>query len=350
MMKPFFSTLTGRIVVVALLLFVVLAPLLFGGVLYLVQKNYENQFVDSVRNDAYQMASMSQADTGLVHLEAELEEAMIGGRLKFSRIVDADGYRVVAGKPLRPATQIEEDFYFGQAGDSMYYITVPLFDAAREHVGELQLGYDEIPTQELTAQAYRSGLYLMLGFIVVIFSTTILLARQFSYPIQQLGEASKKIAEGDYNVGLQVKSGISEFSDLAISLDHMRHELVQKNSEMQHQAQHDSLTGLPNRSLLQERVEAALKGARDEDDSLAFLLIDLDKFKAVNDTLGHLTGDAVLRLAAERMHHCVRETDTAARLGGDEFALLLPATGGGSAEAIARLVSERLQEDFEVGD
>jgi len=130
----------------------------------------------------------------------------------------------------------------------------------------------------------------------------------------------------------------------------MRHELVQKSNEMQYQAHHDHLTGLPNRVLLQKRVDAALKGARDEDHGMAFLLIDLDRFKEVNDTLGHLTGDAVLRLAAERIHSCVRETDTAARLGGDEFALLLPATGGGSAKAIARLVSERLQEDFNVSD
>ncbi len=349
-MKGFFSTLTGRIAIAALFLFLVMVPLLFGGVLYLVQKNYESQFIDHVRNDAYQLASISQMGGGFERLETELDEALISGRIAFSRIVDNEGYLVVAGRRVRMAQPFEEDFFFGQAADNLYHIVVPLYGDSGKRIGELQLGYDETPTREQTWQAYRSGLYLMLGFIAVTFSIAMLLGRQFARPIHQLSEVSGRIARGDYNAVLQVRTRISEIADLAESLDHMRHELVKKSNEMLHQARHDHLTGLPNRALLQQRVDAALKGARDQDSSMAFLLIDLDRFKEVNDTLGHLTGDAVLRFAAERIHSCVRETDTAARLGGDEFALLLPATGGGSAEAIARLVSERLQEDFKVKD
>jgi len=349
-MKKFFSTLTGRIAIAALFLFLVMVPLLFGGVLYLVKNNYESQFIDHVRNDAYQLASVSQSGGGFERLENELEEALISGRIAFSRIVNSTGYIIIAGRQARRAPPFEEDFFFGQAEDKLYQIVVPLFDASSKKIGELQLGYDERPTRRQTMQAYRSGLYLMLGFIAVTFSITMLLGRQFANPMHQLSEASKKIARGDYDTGLQVRTNISEIKNLSRSLDHMRNELVQKSNEMQHQAQHDHLTGLPNRVLLQKRVDDALKGAREEDHSMAFLLIDLDHFKQVNDTLGHLTGDAVLRLAAQRIHSCVRETDTAARLGGDEFALLLPATGGGSAEAIARLVSERLQENFDVKD
>ena len=349
-MKKFFSTLTGRIALVALFLFLIMVPLLFGGVLYLVKKNYETQFIDYVRDDAYQLASVSQSGGGFERLENELEEALISGHIAFSRVVDSKGYLIVAGRQVRRASPFEEDFFFGQAGDNQYQIVAPLFDAAGERIGELQLGYDETPIHQQTVQAFRRGLYLMLGFIVVTFSITMLLGRQFTNPIHQLSEASRKIAQGDYDAGLQVRTNITEISRLAESLEHMRHELVRKNNEMQHQAQHDHLTGLPNRALLHKRVDAALQGAREEDHSMAFLLIDLDRFKEVNDTLGHLTGDAVLMLAAERIHSCVRETDTAARLGGDEFALVLPATGGGSAEAIARLVSERLQEDFDVNE
>ncbi len=349
-MKKFFSTLAGRIAIAALFLFLVMVPLLFGGVLYLVKKNYESQFIDHVRNDAYQLASISQWGSGFERLGNELEEALLSGHIAFSRIVDSKGYLIIAGRQVRQAPSFEEDFFFGQAEDRFYQIAVPLFDASSERIGELQLGYDETPTRMQTRQTYRSGHYLMLGFIAVIFFITMLLGRQFANPMHQLSEASRKIAQGDYDARLQVRTNISEIKNLAKSLDHMRNELVQKNNEMQHLAQHDHLTGLPNRVLLHKRVDAALKGARGEDHSMAFLLIDLDRFKEVNDTLGHLTGDAVLRLAAERIHSCVRETDTAARLGGDEFALLLPATSGGSAEAIARLVSERLQEDFNVKD
>ena len=87
-------------------------------------------------------------------------------------------------------------------------------------------------------------------------------------------------------------------------------------------AHHDALTDLPNRTLLRERLEQALAGERQEDRRLAVLMLDLDRFKEVNDTLGHPVGDALLKAVAERLRGCVRETDTVARLGGDEFAIV----------------------------
>jgi diguanylate cyclase (GGDEF)-like protein len=90
-------------------------------------------------------------------------------------------------------------------------------------------------------------------------------------------------------------------------------------------AHHDGLTGLPNRVLLREGLEAALHSERDTHD-LAVLCLDLDRFKEINDTLGHATGDALLGVIAERLRSCVRDTDIVARIGGDEFAIVQ--TGG----------------------
>ncbi len=97
-----------------------------------------------------------------------------------------------------------------------------------------------------------------------------------------------------------------------------------KDEIIQRQAFHDALTGLPNRILFTDRLNLALTEARRSQHSLAVMFMDLDRFKTINDTLGHSAGDALLQEVANRVKHCLRESDTVARWGGDEFTLLLP--------------------------
>jgi diguanylate cyclase (GGDEF)-like protein len=110
-----------------------------------------------------------------------------------------------------------------------------------------------------------------------------------------------------------------------------------------HLAYHDALTDLPNRTLLHDRLEQAARAARRDGTSLALLLIDLDDFKDINDTLGHHAGDLVLQHVASRVRATLRDTDTVARLGGDEFALVLPATDTHGAFLAARKVREEVE-------
>jgi diguanylate cyclase (GGDEF)-like protein/PAS domain S-box-containing protein len=110
---------------------------------------------------------------------------------------------------------------------------------------------------------------------------------------------------------------------------------------VRHLASHDPLTGLPNRSLFQDRLHQALAQARGYEERGALLLLDLDRFKDVNDTLGHEAGDMLLREVARRLQACVRESDTVARLGGDEFAIILPRLPVPIAAATA-LVSDKI--------
>jgi diguanylate cyclase (GGDEF)-like protein len=116
-------------------------------------------------------------------------------------------------------------------------------------------------------------------------------------------------------------------------------------------ALHDALTGLPNRSLLQDRVEQALAQARRHGTQTALLLLDLDRFKEVNDTLGHHHGDRLLMLVGPRLAGALREQDTVARLGGDEFVVLLPEVSGeAGARTVAATLVAALAEPFVVDD
>jgi diguanylate cyclase (GGDEF)-like protein/PAS domain S-box-containing protein len=95
------------------------------------------------------------------------------------------------------------------------------------------------------------------------------------------------------------------------------------DERIRHMAQHDSLTDLPNRALLNDRLHQALSYARRDKQRVALMFIDLDRFKPINDAQGHVVGDWLLKQVASRMQECVRESDTIARVGGDEFVVLL---------------------------
>jgi diguanylate cyclase (GGDEF)-like protein/PAS domain S-box-containing protein len=130
-----------------------------------------------------------------------------------------------------------------------------------------------------------------------------------------------------------------------------RAEELQKHveEELTRQALHDSLTALPNRTLFHARGRHAIELARREGSLLAVAIIDLDRFKEINDTLGHQSGDHVLEEVGGRLQRCLRESDTVARLGGDEFAVLFPCASRSAAvevvEKIQRGVAETLTVD-----
>lgn len=114
-----------------------------------------------------------------------------------------------------------------------------------------------------------------------------------------------------------------------------------------HMAHYDALTDLPNRAMFRERLRQAIALAKRGDHQIALLFLDLDNFKAINDSLGHHVGDLLLKHVAERLNACVRETDTVSRLAGDEFTVILqPVSSVADAETVAAKIIDTLAEPF----
>lgn len=169
-------------------------------------------------------------------------------------------------------------------------------------------------------------------------------------PIRHLVAAAKQVSETkDYSVRAE-KQADDEIGVLADTFNEMLHQIQSHEELLVHDALHDQLTGLPNRTLFMERLGHAIDLSRDDGTyQFALAFIDLDNFKLVNDSLGHLKGDELLKAAARRFTASVRPTDIFARFGGDEFTVLLEHLEGPSqAFRLARRLQESLEAPFDL--
>ncbi len=156
------------------------------------------------------------------------------------------------------------------------------------------------------------------------------------YP-EWLNISSVRTPEGEITHYVAIFSDITERKAAQARIEYLAH--------------HDPLTGLPNRSLLRERLEHEISRARRNEKQLGVLFLDLDRFKTINDSLGHAAGDRLLREVADRLRHNLRETDVVCRQGGDEFIVILPELADATAAAqAANKIIEALREPVDVGD
>jgi diguanylate cyclase (GGDEF)-like protein len=164
-------------------------------------------------------------------------------------------------------------------------------------------------------------------------------------------DASFIVRSGMLFLTIQLTSFLFEESKKAeTALAERLHQSEVLNGALEHQAQHDLLTGLPNRILLHTRVRLAIAAPRPVDADVALLVIDLDRFKEVNDTFGHQYGDLLLQEIGPRLADVLEPHDTIARLGGDEFAVLLPRSDAAHAERVARSILNSLDRSFSILD
>jgi diguanylate cyclase (GGDEF)-like protein len=150
---------------------------------------------------------------------------------------------------------------------------------------------------------------------------------------------------------VDVSVGEMRLEDRHLLIFSVRDITLRKGAEaaLEHQALHDALTDLPNRVLLHNRLQQAIRAAERNHSSVALLVMDLDRFKEVNDTFGHHTGDQLLAQLGKRLGSVLRSSDTFARLGGDEFAVLLPTATVEDAHQIAERLLQVLAQPFALG-
>jgi diguanylate cyclase (GGDEF)-like protein len=182
------------------------------------------------------------------------------------------------------------------------------------------------------------------GGFLVLFGTAAWLTRATVGSVKRIATATDAVARGSFDVDIHALARGDELGTIVRSL-----EVFQANvSQIAFLAHHDPLTRLPNRILFRDRLEQAL-AMLDRDLGLAVLCLDLDRFKLVNDTLGHPVGDELLRQVADRLQACVREGDSVARLGGDEFAVILVRiTDPAAVERLATRIIEVVGSDYEI--
>ena len=186
------------------------------------------------------------------------------------------------------------------------------------------------------------ALISLLGALISVFAS-IFIARSIARPVHDLAGVAQRIAAGDYSTAPPVARA-DEIGDLANAFRNMQQDIAQRESRIMDLAYRDGLTQLPNRALYNDRLDEALTVATAKGLPVAVLLMDLDHFKDVNDSLGHPIGDLILRAVSSRLELLLkRPTDTVARLGGDEFAILLPGDDAARAERVAKTMLQALE-------
>lgn len=181
----------------------------------------------------------------------------------------------------------------------------------------------DIQSLDENNRAY-SFFFLLLGILLLIILIIIYfyIDRNILLPIARTTRAMLAQARG-MPQELQISSNTSETRNLIEAFNQMSEKVIQRETRLDFIAHHDNLTKLPNRLMFNERLMHAILLTQRSERQVALMILDLDRFKMINDTLGHLFGDKLLQQTAQRLKDCIRAEDTIARLGGDEFAIIL---------------------------
>ncbi|UCV11778.1 diguanylate cyclase [Dechloromonas denitrificans] len=214
-----------------------------------------------------------------------------------------------------------------------------------EVIGHVFVEFDKTELNARQADLFQRGLIIVLVGLILLAVLAIAIADTLAKPLHQLALAVRQMSSGHFGTRVNATSsgelGILEhgFNEMANHIEEvhrsMQSRIEEATAQLAFQARHDPLTGLFNRREFEHRLDRALSSVQAGGDEFSVLFIDLDRFKPVNDTCGHLAGDELLRQISQLFQGRLREEDSLARLGGDEFGVLLANCSGQRARQVA---------------
>ncbi|WP_043422216.1 putative bifunctional diguanylate cyclase/phosphodiesterase [Arthrobacter sp. 9MFCol3.1] len=231
-----------------------------------------------------------------------------------------------------------------------------LADVRRASLDALEDGVAHGTELQQTVSTVRTALFALAACGVFFFRRR--MSKYLIRPVEQLHRGVVKLQSGDYSHRISVVRN-DELGQLAEAFNSMAATVHDNHLELTFRASHDPLTGLANRAVLTERLAAVFdpqakgpdaSGTGHWDGREGLLIIDVDDFKDVNDSLGHEGGDALLIQLAQRLRGCVRGHDLVARLGGDEFAIVVMDDGGTATDDVARRIQASMRDPFCIDD
>lgn len=346
-------SLSSYMISTTILVHLIFTPLFYSIILNIYKSSSSEIFITHANNIAGIISndlSNKHHDINRNSIVNVLDSAILSGDIIFIDIIDSNGNLIKpADQLLIPNSNFIEDDELTQHNDNIYFTSVPVeLDYDDKISFSLRIGFDESAFTEQAHSIQERIIIILLLYIISMVSLFTLITRYIHKPLKSLRQQSTIIAQGNVNSPLQVPTYISDIKDLSNDLEKMRSTLLEMANHMQIQATHDELTGLPNRYLYLDRMHQAVSLAQRTDQTFAILLLDLDRFKEINDTLGHGLGDKVLKILSKRMQTGMRESDTIARIGGDEFIVILINVDQKTAEIIAKKMIKLIEPIIEV--
>lgn len=350
--------------------------------LNILQSSNEEELLKRAYSNAKLFATTTQnavLASDLASLEALLDQVMTNPDVVYARVIGGRMTLAERGDPRVLAKPFRADQRFDHVDDGVFDVFSDI-EVADQPFGRVEIGLSVEGMQRVLASARNQLLVFAVITMSLILAFSYLLALYLTRGLDMLKDASRMIASGKFGYQIEVH-GRDELAKTAIAYNEMSmrlsqletehkaaedrilelnselegrvelrtNQLAALNKQLEYQALHDSLTQLPNRSLYYDRLDQAIRIAKRNKTSFTLMTLDLNRFKQINDLMGHHVGDSVLQEAAARMRAVLRQSDTVARIGGDEFTVLLPtATEPDEAVIVAKKILQALTEPMSI--